>query len=42
MADLLMTAGAEDTDEIDGLEAERDAEESPSLVRRGWDEDDTF
>lgn len=43
VADLLMTAGAEDTDEIEGLKTERGVEEeSPSLVRKGWDEDDTF
>lgn len=37
--DLLRTAGAEDTDEIEGVGME---EESPSLVRRKWDDDDTF
>ncbi|OQN97881.1 hypothetical protein B0A48_16192 [Cryoendolithus antarcticus] len=42
VADLLMTAGAEDTDEIEGNDEERGEEESPSVVKRGWDEDDTF
>lgn len=39
--DLLMTAGADATDEIEG-DGERWEEPSPSVVRKGWDEDDTF
>lgn len=39
--DLLMTAGADATDDIDG-EGEYLEEPSPSVVRKGWDEDDTF
>ncbi|KAK6435622.1 DASH complex subunit ask1 [Oleoguttula sp. CCFEE 5521] len=42
VADLLMTAGAEDTDEIEGIDDGREEEESPSLVKKGWNEDDTF
>lgn len=41
--DLLLTAGAEDTDEIEGYGEEAGGafeEESPSVVRRRWDEDD--
>lgn len=37
--DLLMTAGADATDEIEGVGEE---EESPSIVRRKYDDDDTF
>lgn len=39
--DLLLTAGADATDEIEegGYHLE---EPSPSVVRKGWDEDDTF
>lgn len=42
--DLLLTAGADATDEIEGDEGFGGAEEpSPSVVRRGWEvEDDTF
>jgi DASH complex subunit ASK1 len=39
--DLLMTAGADATDEIEG-DGEHWEEPSPSVVRKGWDEDDTF
>ena len=39
--DLLMTAGADATDEIEG-DAEHWEEPSPSVVRKAWDEDDTF
>jgi len=41
--DLLMTAGAEATDEIEGIGQEaRPEEPSPSVVRRAWEDDDTF
>lgn len=42
--DLLMTAGAEATDEIEGVGdgAQRVEEPSPSVVRRAWEDDDTF
>ena len=42
--DLLLTAGADATDEIEGEEEEIDmTEPSPSVVRRGYDvDDDTF
>jgi DASH complex subunit ASK1 len=39
--DLLLTAGADATDEIEGDGAEWE-EPSPSVVRKGWDVDDTF
>ncbi|GAB7332030.1 hypothetical protein MBLNU13_g03928t1 [Cladosporium sp. NU13] len=39
--DLLMTAGADATDEIEG-DGEHWEEPSPSVVRKAWDEDDTF
>lgn len=39
--DLLMTAGADATDDIEG-EGGYLEEPSPSVVRKGWDEDDTF
>lgn len=39
--DLLMTAGADATDEIEGDGGYLE-EPSPSVVRKGWDEDDTF
>lgn len=39
--DLLLTAGADATDEIE--EGEGYVEQpSPSIVRKGWEEDDTF
>ena len=37
--DLLMTAGADATDEIEGV-GQGEEEISPSMVRRRWDEDD--
>jgi DASH complex subunit ASK1 len=42
--DLLLTAGADNTDEIEGEDDEIDlSEPSPSVVRRVWEgEDDTF
>jgi len=41
--DLLMTAGAEATDEIEGIGEDAGHEEpSPSVVRRAWEDDDTF
>jgi DASH complex subunit ASK1 len=39
--DLLMTAGADATDEIEGDGAMWE-EPSPSVVKKGWDVDDTF
>jgi DASH complex subunit ASK1 len=39
--DLLLTAGADATDEIEGEDGYLE-EPSPSVVRKGWDEDDTF
>lgn len=36
-----MTAGADATDEIEG-DGEHWEEPSPSVVRKAWDEDDTF
>ncbi|GAB7337154.1 hypothetical protein MBLNU457_g2547t1 [Dothideomycetes sp. NU457] len=39
--ELLMTAGAEATDEIEGV-GEGPEEPSPSVVRRAWEDDDTF
>ena len=39
--DLLQTAGADATDEIEGEDGYFE-EPSPSVVRKGWDEDDTF
>jgi len=39
--DLLLTAGADATDEIEG-EDNYFEEPSPSVVRKSWDEDDTF
>jgi DASH complex subunit ASK1 len=39
--DLLLTAGADATDEIEGEGGEWE-EPSPSVVRKGWDVDDTF
>lgn len=41
--DLLLTAGADATDEIEGQEESGFVEEpSPSVVRKAWEEDDTF
>lgn len=44
--DLLLTAGADATDEIEGNGEDGEGfveEPSPSVVRRGWEvEDDTF
>ncbi|KAM0712488.1 hypothetical protein Q7P37_011585 [Cladosporium fusiforme] len=41
--DLLLTAGADATDEIEGEDGDGYLEEpSPSVVRKGWEEDDTF
>lgn len=41
--DLLLTAGADNTDDIEGADDEIDfSEPSPSVVKRVWDEDDTF
>lgn len=43
--DLLLTAGADATDEIEGGDGEEldFSEPSPSVVKRAWmDEDDTF
>ena len=38
--DLLLTAGADDTDEIEGLDDESLVDEpSPSVVRRAYEED---
>jgi len=39
--DLLLTAGADATDEIEGDDGYFE-EPSPSVVRKSWDEDDTF
>jgi DASH complex subunit ASK1 len=39
--DLLLTAGADATDEIEGEDGYFE-EPSPSVVRKSWDEDDTF
>lgn len=41
VADLLMTAGAEATDEIE-FDDEGVEEPSPSVIKRGFEEDDTF
>ena len=41
--DLLLTAGAEATDEIEGIgDGEYVEEVSPSVVKRAWEDDDTF
>ena len=40
--DLLLTAGAEATDEIEGIDGGGPEEPSPSVVRRAWEDDDTF
>lgn len=41
--DLLLTAGADNTDDIEAADDEIDfSEPSPSVVKRAWDGDDTF
>lgn len=40
--DLLLTAGAEGTEEIEGFRGDAGEEASPSVVRRVLEEDDTF